>query len=65
MSADEIQHIDFIFPPMKVTVEKQWFYLDNIIGHSYGTTFEVTNGGSLQPKKKKEEPTSGALYYLG
>ena len=45
--------------------EKQWFYLDNIIGHSYGTTFEVTNGGSLQPKKKKEEPTSGALYYLG
>ncbi|NIG60334.1 tRNA (adenine(58)-N(1))-methyltransferase non-catalytic subunit TRM6 [Pontoporia blainvillei] len=42
----------------KVTFEKQWFYLDNIIGHSYGTTFEVTSGGSLQPKKKKEEPTS-------
>ncbi|XP_023481909.1 tRNA (adenine(58)-N(1))-methyltransferase non-catalytic subunit TRM6 isoform X2 [Equus caballus] len=42
----------------KVTFEKQWFYLDNVIGHSYGTTFEVTNGGSLQPKKKKEEPTS-------
>ncbi|XP_005380908.1 PREDICTED: tRNA (adenine(58)-N(1))-methyltransferase non-catalytic subunit TRM6 isoform X1 [Chinchilla lanigera] len=42
----------------KVTFEKQWFYLDNVIGHSYGTTFEVTGGGSLQPKKKKEEPTS-------
>ncbi|XP_012583518.1 PREDICTED: tRNA (adenine(58)-N(1))-methyltransferase non-catalytic subunit TRM6 isoform X2 [Condylura cristata] len=42
----------------KVTFEKQWFYLDNAIGHSYGTTFEVTHGGSLQPKKKKEEPTS-------
>uniref|UniRef100_G3TSN1 tRNA (adenine(58)-N(1))-methyltransferase non-catalytic subunit TRM6 n=1 Tax=Loxodonta africana TaxID=9785 RepID=G3TSN1_LOXAF len=42
----------------KVTFEKQWFYLDNAIGHSYGTTFEVTSGGSLQPKKKKEEPTS-------
>ncbi|XP_006162891.1 tRNA (adenine(58)-N(1))-methyltransferase non-catalytic subunit TRM6 isoform X1 [Tupaia chinensis] len=43
----------------KVTFEKQWFYLDNVIGHSYGTTFEVTSGGSLQPKKKKkEEPTS-------
>lgn len=42
----------------KVTFEKQWFYLDNVIGHSYGTTFEVTNGGSLQLKKKKEEPTS-------
>ncbi|XP_012866548.1 PREDICTED: tRNA (adenine(58)-N(1))-methyltransferase non-catalytic subunit TRM6 [Dipodomys ordii] len=42
----------------KVTFEKQWFYLDNVIGHSYGSTFEVTSGGSLQPKKKKEEPTS-------
>ncbi|XP_053429371.1 tRNA (adenine(58)-N(1))-methyltransferase non-catalytic subunit TRM6 isoform X1 [Nycticebus coucang] len=42
----------------KVTFEKQWFYLDNIIGHSYGTTFEVTSGGSLQPKKKQQEPTS-------
>ncbi|KAI5277793.1 Trna (Adenine(58)-N(1))-Methyltransferase Non-Catalytic Subunit Trm6 [Manis pentadactyla] len=42
----------------KVTFEKQWFYLDNVIGHSYGTTFEVTSGGSLQPKKRKEEPTS-------
>ncbi|KAM6164026.1 tRNA (adenine(58)-N(1))-methyltransferase non-catalytic subunit TRM6 [Rhynchocyon petersi] len=42
----------------KVTFEKQWFYLDNVIGHSYGTTFEVTSGGSLQPKKRKEEQTS-------
>lgn len=42
----------------KVTFEKQWFYLDNVIGHSYGTTFEVTSGGSLQPTKKKEEPPS-------
>ncbi|XP_075420094.1 tRNA (adenine(58)-N(1))-methyltransferase non-catalytic subunit TRM6 isoform X2 [Tenrec ecaudatus] len=42
----------------KITFEKQWFYLDNVIGHSYGTTFEVAGGGSLQPKKKKEELTS-------
>ncbi|XP_004451566.1 tRNA (adenine(58)-N(1))-methyltransferase non-catalytic subunit TRM6 [Dasypus novemcinctus] len=42
----------------KVTFEKQWFYLDNVIGHSYGTTFEVTSGGSLQPKKRKEVPAS-------
>ncbi|XP_049635207.1 tRNA (adenine(58)-N(1))-methyltransferase non-catalytic subunit TRM6 [Suncus etruscus] len=42
----------------KVTFEKQWFYLDNVIGHNYGTTFEVTNGGNLQLKKKKEEPSS-------
>jgi hypothetical protein len=52
------------FFPRKVTFEKQWFYLDNAIGHSYGTTFEVTNGGSLQPKKKKEEPTSGAPLWV-
>ncbi|XP_042550660.1 tRNA (adenine(58)-N(1))-methyltransferase non-catalytic subunit TRM6 isoform X1 [Dipodomys spectabilis] len=42
----------------KVTFEKQWFYLDNVIGHSYGSTFEVTSGGSLQLKKRKEEPAS-------
>ncbi|MBZ3886154.1 tRNA (adenine(58)-N(1))-methyltransferase non-catalytic subunit TRM6 [Sciurus carolinensis] len=42
----------------KVTFEKQWFYLDNVIGHSFGSTFEVTSGGGLQLKKKKEEPTS-------
>lgn len=48
-----------------MTFEKQWFYLDNVIGHSYGTTFEVTGGGSLQPKKKKEEePTAGAVRDL-
>ncbi|XP_019371752.1 PREDICTED: tRNA (adenine(58)-N(1))-methyltransferase non-catalytic subunit TRM6 [Gavialis gangeticus] len=42
----------------KVIFEKQWFYLDNAIGHIYGTTFEVTSGGSLQPKKEIEEPTT-------
>nr|XP_004661505.2 tRNA (adenine(58)-N(1))-methyltransferase non-catalytic subunit TRM6 isoform X1 [Jaculus jaculus] len=42
----------------KVTFEKQWFYLDNVIGHSYGSTFEVTSGGNLQLKKKTEAPTA-------
>ncbi|XP_072490521.1 tRNA (adenine(58)-N(1))-methyltransferase non-catalytic subunit TRM6 [Notamacropus eugenii] len=42
----------------KVTFEKQWFFLDNVIGHSYGTTFEVSSGGNLQPKKMMEEITS-------
>ncbi|KAH0621884.1 hypothetical protein JD844_023602 [Phrynosoma platyrhinos] len=46
----------FFFPiSRKIIFEKQWFYLDNAIGHIYGTTFEVTSGGSLQPKKKVEE----------
>uniref|UniRef100_H3B9Z7 tRNA (adenine(58)-N(1))-methyltransferase non-catalytic subunit TRM6 n=1 Tax=Latimeria chalumnae TaxID=7897 RepID=H3B9Z7_LATCH len=35
----------------KIFFEKQWFYLDNAIGHHYGTTFEVSSGGALQPKK--------------
>ncbi|KAJ7409747.1 tRNA methyltransferase 6 [Willisornis vidua] len=39
----------------KIIFEKQWFYLDNAIGHIYGTTFEVTNGGNLQPKQEVEE----------
>ncbi|XP_062981377.1 tRNA (adenine(58)-N(1))-methyltransferase non-catalytic subunit TRM6 [Elgaria multicarinata webbii] len=39
----------------KIIFEKQWFCLDNAIGHIYGTTFEVSSGGSLQPKKKVEE----------
>ncbi|XP_065538257.1 tRNA (adenine(58)-N(1))-methyltransferase non-catalytic subunit TRM6 [Lathamus discolor] len=39
----------------KIIFEKQWFYLDNAIGHVYGTTFEVTGGGNLQPKREAEE----------
>ncbi|XP_064002315.1 tRNA (adenine(58)-N(1))-methyltransferase non-catalytic subunit TRM6 isoform X2 [Pogoniulus pusillus] len=42
----------------KIIFEKQWFYLDNAIGHIYGTTFEVTSGGSLQPKQEVEEATT-------
>ena len=43
----------------KVTFEKQWFYLDNAIGHSYGSAFDVSSGGSLQLRKKLEEPAPG------
>ncbi|XP_060088695.1 tRNA (adenine(58)-N(1))-methyltransferase non-catalytic subunit TRM6 [Heteronotia binoei] len=42
----------------KIIFEKQWFYLDNAIGNVYGTTFEVTSGGSLQPKKRVDEATT-------
>ncbi|NWR73928.1 TRM6 methyltransferase, partial [Centropus unirufus] len=42
----------------KIIFEKQWFYLDNAIGHIYGTTFEVTSGGNLQPKQEVEETTT-------
>ncbi|KAM4903125.1 tRNA (adenine(58)-N(1))-methyltransferase non-catalytic subunit TRM6 [Sylvia borin] len=44
----------------KIIFEKQWFYLDNAIGHVYGTTFEVTSGGNLQPKQEVEETTTEA-----
>ncbi|XP_074783059.1 tRNA (adenine(58)-N(1))-methyltransferase non-catalytic subunit TRM6 isoform X2 [Athene noctua] len=44
----------------KIIFEKQWFYLDNAIGHIYGTTFEVTSGGNLQPKQEVEETTTEA-----
>ncbi|NXS42123.1 TRM6 methyltransferase, partial [Balaeniceps rex] len=42
----------------KIIFEKQWFYLDNAIGHIYGTMFEVTSGGNLQPKQDVEETTT-------
>ncbi|NWI00183.1 TRM6 methyltransferase, partial [Tichodroma muraria] len=42
----------------KIVFEKQWFYLDNAIGHIYGTMFEVTSGGNLQPKQEVEETTT-------
>uniref|UniRef100_UPI00398F1703 tRNA (adenine(58)-N(1))-methyltransferase non-catalytic subunit TRM6 n=1 Tax=Pristiophorus japonicus TaxID=55135 RepID=UPI00398F1703 len=42
----------------KITFEKQWFYLDNVIGQQYGTTFEVSSGGALQPLKAKTEETA-------
>ncbi|NXL85777.1 TRM6 methyltransferase, partial [Alectura lathami] len=42
----------------KIIFEKQWFYLDNAIGHAYGTAFEVTSGGNLQPRREVEEATA-------
>ncbi|NP_001090141.1 tRNA methyltransferase 6 L homeolog [Xenopus laevis] len=34
----------------KIIFEKQWIYLDNVIGKHYGTTFEICSGGNLQTK---------------
>ncbi|XP_065590625.1 tRNA (adenine(58)-N(1))-methyltransferase non-catalytic subunit TRM6 isoform X2 [Cyrtonyx montezumae] len=42
----------------KIIFEKQGFYLDKAIGHVYGTTFEVTSDGNLQPKQEVEETTT-------
>nr|XP_033794158.1 tRNA (adenine(58)-N(1))-methyltransferase non-catalytic subunit TRM6 [Geotrypetes seraphini] len=39
----------------KIIFEKQWIYLDNSIQQFYGSTFEITGGGNLQPKRKLEE----------
>ncbi|XP_053568154.1 tRNA (adenine(58)-N(1))-methyltransferase non-catalytic subunit TRM6 [Bombina bombina] len=36
----------------KIIFEKQWIHLDNAIGKHYGTTFEITSGGNLEPKIK-------------
>lgn len=33
----------------KVIFEKQWFFLDNAVGHLYNSSFEI-HGGHLQPK---------------
>uniref|UniRef100_A0A7N8YKA3 tRNA (adenine(58)-N(1))-methyltransferase non-catalytic subunit TRM6 n=1 Tax=Mastacembelus armatus TaxID=205130 RepID=A0A7N8YKA3_9TELE len=40
-----------IQPRKKVIFEKQWFFLDNAVGHLYSSTFEIVSGGTLQPQK--------------
>lgn len=37
----------------KVIFEKQWFFLDNAVGHLYNSTFEI-HGGHLQLKKSSD-----------
>ncbi|XP_054837647.1 tRNA (adenine(58)-N(1))-methyltransferase non-catalytic subunit TRM6 isoform X2 [Eublepharis macularius] len=58
LKRDEVFKAVSVLKRRKIIFEKQWFYLDNAIGHIYGTTFEVTSGGSLQPKKRVEEATA-------
>uniref|UniRef100_A0A665V7W5 tRNA (adenine(58)-N(1))-methyltransferase non-catalytic subunit TRM6 n=1 Tax=Echeneis naucrates TaxID=173247 RepID=A0A665V7W5_ECHNA len=47
-----------IQPRKKVIFEKQWFFLDNAVGHLYGATFEIVSGGTLQPEKPKDTVSS-------
>lgn len=47
-----------IQPKKKVVFEKQWFFLDNAVGHLYGTVFETVSGGTLQPQKPKDTESS-------
>ncbi|XP_043552507.1 tRNA (adenine(58)-N(1))-methyltransferase non-catalytic subunit TRM6 isoform X2 [Chiloscyllium plagiosum] len=49
----------------KITFEKQWFYLDNAIGQQYGTTFEVSSGGVLQPLKVKTKEVAKEVNEAG
>lgn len=37
----------------KVIFEKQWFFLDNVVGQLYRTMFEIEASGSLKPKAVK------------
>lgn len=43
----------------KVIFEKQWFFLDNAVGHFFNSTFEI-HGGQLQPKKNTD--AEGSSY---
>ncbi|NXD20768.1 TRM6 methyltransferase, partial [Spelaeornis formosus] len=58
LKRDEVFKAVSVLRRRKIIFEKQWFYLDNAIGHIYGTTFEVTSGGNLQPKQEVEEATT-------
>ncbi|KAM9356141.1 tRNA (adenine(58)-N(1))-methyltransferase non-catalytic subunit TRM6 [Pholidichthys leucotaenia] len=43
-----------ILPKKKVIFEKQWMFMDNAVGHLYGSAFEILSGGHLQPYKPKD-----------
>ncbi|KAJ6659206.1 hypothetical protein lerEdw1_019251 [Lerista edwardsae] len=58
LKRDEVLKAVAVLKRRKIIFEKQWFYLDNAIGHNYGSTFEVTNGGNLQLKKRTEEAST-------
>lgn len=55
LKRDDVFKAVQVYRRRKIIFEKQWFYLDNAIGHKYGTTFEVSVGGALQPLKAKSE----------
>lgn len=46
----------------KVIFEKQWFFLDNAVGHLYSSTFEIVSGGVLQVQKLKDTESSSGMY---
>nr|XP_046229582.1 tRNA (adenine(58)-N(1))-methyltransferase non-catalytic subunit TRM6 [Scatophagus argus] len=49
----------------KVIFEKQWFFLDNAVGHLYSTTFEIVSGGILQLQKLKDAESSADAKEAG
>ncbi|CAK6962661.1 tRNA (adenine(58)-N(1))-methyltransferase non-catalytic subunit TRM6 [Scomber scombrus] len=49
----------------KVIFEKQWFFLDNAVGHLYSTTFEIVSGGTLQPQARKSTDSSSDAKEAG
>lgn len=49
----------------KVIFEKQWFFLDNAVGHLYSSTFEIASGGILQLKKPKDAESSNDAKEAG
>ncbi|XP_061757007.1 tRNA (adenine(58)-N(1))-methyltransferase non-catalytic subunit TRM6 isoform X2 [Nerophis ophidion] len=49
----------------KVVFEKQWFFLDNAVGHLYNTSFEILPGGNLQLPTKKDTQSSNDAKEAG
>ncbi|KAK2890348.1 tRNA (adenine(58)-N(1))-methyltransferase non-catalytic subunit TRM6 [Channa argus] len=54
-----------IQPLKKVVFEKQWFFLDNAVGHLYSTTFDIVPGGTLQPHRFKNTESSSDAKEAG
>lgn len=43
----------------KVIFEKQWFLLDNAVGHLYSTTFDIVSGVLQLQKTANSESSAG------
>lgn len=48
----------------KVIFEKQWFFLDNAVGHLYSNTFDIVPGGILQLQKPKDTESPSGMYHV-
>ena len=54
---------DFLFGFRKMFIDKVKFFLDGIIGHPYGSTFEVKDGEMVKIDRAETEKATKCKYH--